>query len=463
MALQFTFLFYTNRSLGLREHYFLTIMKTFLRKAALASAAVSVAIGTMAQSIELKKEYNGSLFGEGSCIHSTLMKDGTTHICAYEDYGDYSVDENGNYCSTNLLKSFSIINSDLETVKEFTSGPLFEEFEEVTVNYIAKTLKIDSVNIDSEDYKISSFYDALGLYYETERESKELVEARLAESIAAERLLETTYNGERIIYYRVEESEHFDWGYQYPREGWLYKDYNNVEYIRFYYSPDAMEETSRYVSARFNIYMRSYFEFVDENTSDISPVTVSQSLFNDDEKFEFLLPILEPTTTTRYDEYSYTAETKFGYKEKGIKVVSEDGTVLHKIIASSDDSYIYIFRISDKTYLRIESDEIASFYEIKKNGNNSSINKVRDVRGMNIRPTVAGRNENITITLNDGDKDTERELIVTGVNGQLVERRTIPAGENRLEINAGMLRSGMYNFTLQKKGTFLDNGKVIVK
>jgi len=436
-------------------------MKTFLRKAALASAAVSVAIGTMAQSIELKKEYNGSLFGESDCIHSTLMKDGTTHICAYEDYRDYSVDENGDYCSTVLLKSFSIINSDLETVKEFTSGPLFEEFEEVTVNYIAKTLKIDSVSIDSGDYKISSFYDRLGLYYETERESKELVEARLAESIAAERLLETTYNGERIIYYRVEESEHFDWGYQYPSEGWLYKDYNNVEYIRFYYSPDAMEETSRYVSARFNIYMKSYFEFEDENTSDISPVTVSQSLFNDDEKFEFLLPILEPTTTTRYEEH--TAKTVFGYKEKGIKVVSEDGTVLHKIIASSDDSYIFIFRISDKTYLRITSDEITSFYEIKKNGNNSSINKVRDVRGMNIRPTVAGRNENITITLNDGDKDTERELIVTGVNGQLVERRTIPAGENRLEINAGMLRSGMYNFTLQKKGTFLDNGKVIVK
>lgn len=462
MALQFTFLFYTNRSLGLREHYFLTIMKTFLRKAALASAAVSVAIGTMAQSIELKKEYNLSLWNE-RYIHSTLMKDGTTHIYAPESYDESSVDENGNYCSTNLLKSLSIINSDLETVKEFTSGPLFEEFEEVTVNYIAKTLKIDSVSIDSEHYEISSFYYVLGLYYETERESKELVEARLAESIAAEELHETTYNGERIIYNQVEESEHFDWGYQYPREGWLYKDYNNVEYIRFYYSPDAMEETSRYVSARFNIYRRSYFEFVDENTNDISPVTVSQSLFNDDEKFEFLLPILEPTTTTRYDEYSHTAETTFGYKEKGIKVVSEDGTVLHKIIASSDVSYISIFRISDKTYLRIESDEIASFYEIKKNGNNSSINKVRDVRGMNIRPTVAGRNENITITLNDGDNDTERELIVTGVNGQLVERRTIPAGENRLEINAGMLRSGMYNFTLQKKGTFLDNGKVIVK
>lgn len=437
-------------------------MKTFLRKAALASAAVSVVIGTMAQSIELKKEYNLSSWDE-KCIHSTLMKDGTTHIYAPERYKESSVDENGNYYSTDLLKSFSIINSDLETVKEFTSGPLFEEFEEATVNYIAKTLKIDSVSIDSEDYEISSFYYKLGLYYETEIESKELVEARLAEFIAAEELHETTYNGERIIYNRVEESEHFDWGYQYPREGWLYKDYNNVQYIRFYYSPDAMEETSRYVSKRSSIYNKSFCVFVDANTDYSCQATVSQSLFNDDEKFEFLLPILEPTTTTRYDEYSYTSETEFGYKKKGIKVVSEDGTVLHKIIASSDDSYISIVRISDKTYLSIESDKITSFYEIKKNGNNSSINKVRDVRGMNIRPTVAGRNENITITLNDGDKDTERELIVTGVNGQLVERRTIPAGENRLEINAGMLRSGMYNFTLQKKGTFLDNGKVIVK
>ncbi|MBO5788305.1 MAG: hypothetical protein J6R07_06480, partial [Bacteroidaceae bacterium] len=200
--------------------------------------------------------------------------------------------------------------------------------------------------------------------------------------------------------------------------------------------------------------------------------TISQTLFNDDDKFEFLLPILKQTEITNFDEYNGKGRTRFVYQCEGCKVVSEDGTVLHEIKVpvndSEDDDYycdVYIVKLSDKTYLCIEqsTSEVIPYYEIKKNGNSSSINKVRDVRGMNIRPTIAGRNENITITLNDGDNDADRELIVTGLNGQLMERRAIPAGENQLEINAGMLRSGMYNFTLQKKGSFVDNGKVIVK
>lgn len=52
---------------------------------------------------------------------------------------------------------------------------------------------------------------------------------------------------------------------------------------------------------------------------------------------------------------------------------------------------------------------------------------------------------------------------ITGVNGKLIERRTISAGENTFKVNAAMMRSGMYNFTLQKKGEFVDNSKVIVK
>ncbi len=389
------------------------------------------------------------------------MQDGTTHIYTSEYYDGSSEDENGNNCYTRLLKNLTIINSNLETVKEFTSGPLFEEIEEITVEYAVKTLKVDSISINERDAE-RDFYNFLfyGVNYDEED-----IEPAIANKIANGILIETTYNGTRILYLRhnVVESNHFDWGYQYPSQGWYFEDYDNIQHVSFHYSADEKEEISRYVSDRFSIYMKSDFQLTDANTENWSQVTVSQSLFNNDEKFEFLLPILEPTVTTKYYEYSHTVKTVFGYKKKGIKVVSEDGTVLHEIIASSDIFFTEIVKISDKTYLCITADKVRSFYEIKKNGNNSSINKVRDVRSMNIHPTVAGHNENITITLNDGDNDTERELIVTGVNGQLVERRTIPAGENRLEINAGMLRNGMYNFTLQKKGTFIDNRKVIIK
>lgn len=34
---------------------------------------------------------------------------------------------------------------------------------------------------------------------------------------------------------------------------------------------------------------------------------------------------------------------------------------------------------------------------------------------------------------------------------------------NAIKVKAGMMRSGMYDFTLQKKGQVVDNNKVIVK
>ena len=141
-----------------------------------------------------------------------------------------------------------------------------------------------------------------------------------------------------------------------------------------------------------------------------------------------------------------------------------------------DDGGVYIVKIGNKTYLALSIGNLTAdswgewiyrfeshrWYEICKETN--SINFVRETRGsMNIRPTVANRNELITITLNDENSNTARELIITGVNGQLVDRRDIPAGENTVTISAAMMRSGMYNFTLQKKGEIMDNGKVIVK
>lgn len=447
-------------------------MKTFLRKATLALAAVSVAISTMAQSIDFKKECNVRL---GDYIHSALMKDGIHLYDAERDKGEFK-DENGNWVYKNILKSLTIINSDLETVKEFTSGPLFEEFEEPTVEYAAKTLKVDRISIN-ENYDTEDFYDNV---FEMDTipdiAYKEDIEAAIAYKIADGELFETTYNGTRILYesYDVVKSEYFDWGYQYPSKGWYFKDYDDIQFVSFHYSADEKEEISRYISRRFNIFTAASSWYIDFSNGTESEClgTISQTIFNDDDKFEFLLPILKQTEITYSNEYNYTKRTRFSYRCEGCKVVSEDGTVLHEIkvpVNDSEDadyySNAYIVKLSDKTYLCIEqsNSEVIPFYEIKKNGNNSSINKVRDVRGMNIRPTIAGRNENITITLNDGDNDADRELIVTGLNGQLVERRTIPAGENQLEINAGMLRSGMYNFTLQKKGSFVDNGKVIVK
>ena len=188
-----------------------------------------------------------------------------------------------------------------------------------------------------------------------------------------------------------------------------------------------------------------------------------------------MLPEFAVFESTQENWNGTLVTTTYTHEPIGYKIVSEDGATLHSLIINEEKDpdlrcYASVTSIGDKTYLLVEcwnnsSDyEVTRFYEIKKNASGASIEKVREMRGsMNIRPTVANRDEEITITLSDESSNVARELVVTGVNGQLVERRGIPAGENTVKVSAAMMRSGMYNFTLQKKGEIMDNGKVIVK
>lgn len=235
-------------------------------------------------------------------------------------------------------------------------------------------------------------------------------------------------------------------------------------------------ETNKYES---NNYLRHcYYYSVSSNES--STATITQTLFNSDDKYEFIVPIYG-------GEVIYQRESNYRYKyinyvATELKVISQSGEVLQTLSAGEGkffqtrESGLRIIAIGEKIYLLVGIGNLTAdnnsdwyyrtdswrWYEICKETN--SINFVRETRAaMNIAPTIADRDAQITITLNEENSNVARELVVTGVNGQLVECRYIPAGVNSVQIPASMLRSGMYNFTLQQKGQVVDNGKVIVK
>lgn len=478
-------------------------MKTFLRKAIIAVAAMIASVNVMAQSLELKKEFGFDLFDEENiAVFPEFTKDGNPRllIADVDEEDDY---ENGRWTYRHILNKLSVWDKNLDIEKEFTSGALFEEYADVTVTYAAKTLKVDSV-VKSRYNDINGFYyyfrfdtvevevyydenDTLYhesyISYDYEEAVANLPEEVLKpylEKYAAEYYgdsCKTTYNGYNVYFYdyNLLTSEFFDWGKQYPSEGWIYKAYNDVEYVRFYYSPDELEEVERYTSSVSSAFYADevwYYNFFYESETG---VTITQTLFNNDEKYEFCLPVMEVFTKTSYSEYDQTQTIYHRYEPIGYKIVSEDGTVLQEIIVNEarDNNlsiYAVVMHLGDNTYFVIttyggesgKDADMTYIYEINKNTN--SIQKVREVKGsMRVTPTVANRNEEITISINDDNCNVARELIITGVNGKLIERRTIPAGENTFKVNAAMMRSGMYNFTLQKKGEIVDNSKVIVK
>ena len=354
-------------------------MKAILRKGMAVCATVLMGANVMAQSLNFTKEFEGDFWP--NTINTQLTKDGIPRIVIDERT---SSEEVGEYNYLTRLIKLTILDSSLSIEKEFTSGPLFEEFEDISVRF-------------NEQVEIERISAKGGIYYEDD-----------------------------IPYWDIITNSDFD------------------------------ERSAK----------------------------ISQTLFNDDDKYEFILPemaVFETTYKDWWDETGTTFVTNYEHRVIGYKIVSEDGTILHKIILNEEkdpdmECSAYIMSIGEKNYLVIyyrasgtednfkEGYEVTRFYEIKKDSNGANIQKVREMSGsMIIRPTVANRDEQITITLNEENSNVARELIVTGVNGQLIERRDIPAGKNTVRISASMFSSGMYNFTLQQKGQIIDNGKVIVK
>lgn len=470
-------------------------MKAILRKGMAACAAVLMGANVMAQSFDLTKEFQGDYGFWGNVIGGSLTKDGNPRMLLLDGVNDEWYDQDKGYIYQNTIDKLTILDKNLNAEKEFTSGPLFDEYTTVTVKSAVKTLKVESVDtVYADGAALSSFYGSFSVYIYneetgrsqryhysdlvanfTEDEVRNYVEGYIKEKYNND----TTFMGERFLFesYKVKVSDYFDWGTQYPTEGWIYKDHNDICKVRINYVPDECEEISRWNSGIYSAYCRAYIYCTDFIVDSESSAVIAQILFNDDDKYEFLLPVMEVFENSSYDNWSGTLTTKYRHEPIGYKIVSEDGALLHELIINAEkeqdmDVEASVLTFGDKNYLVVYSDiytdeegysdEITRFYEIKKDG--SGIQKVREMRGgMNIRPTVANRDEQITITLNDENSNVARELIITGVNGQLVDCRAIPAGENTVKVSAAMMRSGIYNFTLQKKGEIVDNGKVIVK
>ena len=464
-------------------------MKAILRKGMVACAAMLMGANVMAQSFDLNKEFEGDYWP--SVINQSLTKDGNPRLMVAErTSNDYYSDMDRNYYQLNKL---SILNNALATEKEFTSGPLFEEFEDIKVTYAPKTLKIASVDtIYSGEEALERFYryfevrfadedgmwrghsynDLLNMYLGTDDEWR--IEYWINKYLKESSYQDTTLIGERFLFesYYVKESNDFEWGTQYPTEGWIYKNHDDICKVEINYVADELEELERQ-SGKASLFYAADIYYFDYTVDAECNAVITQGLFNDDDKYEFLLPEFAVFETTQENWNGTLVTTTYTHKPIGYKIISEDGATLHSLILNAEKDpdmrcYASVTSIGDKNYLLVEyysysSDyEVTRFYEIKKDG--TGIEKVREMRGsMNIRPTVANRDEQITITLNDENSNAARELIITGVNGQLVDRRDIPAGENTVTVSAAMMRSGMYNFTLQKKGEIVDNGKVIVK
>lgn len=198
----------------------------------------------------------------------------------------------------------------------------------------------------------------------------------------------------------------------------------------------------------------------------------TQTMFNTDDKYEYLVPVYELSTTSddiyelnwawrpNNEQILIKREVRYGSNLTATNVVTDDGNVIYTF----PGQVRHIVIMGGKTYAVVikytESNTEQTFYEIDPTSSSVKAVRTSDVK---ISPRALRRSENVTIETGETDAKVSREVVVTSADGRVIDRRTIPAGVTSTQISTGRMASGLYNFTVYAKGKRLENGKIIVR
>ena len=286
-------------------------------------------------------------------------------------------------------------------------------------------------------------------------------------------------------------------GKQYPtsayivRNGylyWCYLDYYAESDRTYTYGEwlESGEYESREYVVRYGLSFVNYDTdqvMFDEESGD--GLCLTQTLFNEDEQYEYLhFPISGYKASTSYNEYpsspdcydcesgSYTEHRDLYYYSyySGFEIKSESGASLQTISFPSGfvmpNVTVEIIKLSNEYYIICTGmmNENPAMLVYKINRATQSVQQIGAPVQMIAYPNPVNRNNTVTILLggeNAGKGQTE--LQVTNMQGQVVERHMVPAGQKQTTIPARNFAPGMNVIHVQQNGQTVSTAKIIAK
>ena len=230
----------------------------------------------------------------------------------------------------------------------------------------------------------------------------------------------------------------------------------------------------------------AFFTNLDEdNNVSICSFFLSQTLFNDDDKWEYVIPILEEVVS--YDRVnSYKNEDDgmvhfFRGVERreviiGFKVLSEDGTTIMSIRYPHADNINNGNYSADipPSFIIWEGKVFLEVYENYSDSNgdvhtvrtyyllNSNSTSIKQVASMEMKPRLATVSDS-TIHVKLADDNTGSDIILTNMAGQMVGQKHVSAGETEARMSAAGMAKGIYNLIQYRDGKVLNSQKLMVK
>lgn len=203
--------------------------------------------------------------------------------------------------------------------------------------------------------------------------------------------------------------------------------------------------------------------------TDYKYFTYSQTLFNNDDAFEYLV-----CDKTKIDDHDYP----YTYTATYMKVMSDDGKELARInfgntILFTDCEFAIIhFGDYNKDYLLIEGcyyddvlntygEEFKKLYYIDKEANDKdAIREVEAPEVLKALPSLARKNQCVNIELGS---NAGGSLQVTSANGSVVRQLPIKQGQKSVQLNTRGLASGIYVVSTVNGNGKQENCKIVVK
>ncbi|TFU93131.1 T9SS type A sorting domain-containing protein [Barnesiella sp. WM24] len=189
-------------------------------------------------------------------------------------------------------------------------------------------------------------------------------------------------------------------------------------------------------------------------------LTATQKLFNDDDAYEYIVPIFTYKTAEYYEGacingmYEYkTAEV--GDFVTGFKIMNDKGETLQTFNSSWHRMYAFI--LGENIYFTPDSEK---YYRVNKSGS-STLAEVSMPSGVSISPRVAQNSTPVNITATESDSD--RTIKVISANGSIMTTTKIPAGSTSATINTSRFRSGTYIVLVSEGDKMVENCKIIIR
>lgn len=416
-------------------------MKRILLSAALTAAT---ALNATAQEVARVSEFEitpSALTSNGKPV-PVGIDDEKQEVTIFDT--DFNVVKKFNYtCGTYTYRRYS----EIATVKPSGAKVTWENSRDVTIDNIP----VAATTVSEMTQKLTEIFGNSDFYGFTDHKGRTSCWSPSRSGCYESQWLGAKYPHS---YFCIEDGYIKEIGVDYEAE-FNQDDIDNAEWITY---GDVQEDT--YYKDPVDIEYMDY----DANIAFDAYTCCTQTLFNDDDKWEYIVAKYGPVEK-HPGNYWISSRNENGIELKrdsyedqpcvGYDIKNEDGDIIASINANIDGYFDFICKIGGNIYLSLYDDGDDVIYKYDRQSTEIKEVTRSEAKRANVR--VNGRS--ITVEADGKDVD-EVELFDMGGRKMASSARK---GAGHLNLNAGNAADGVYSVALKKRGRLVGAQKIVLK